>query len=422
MIDQRRRGNTRQPFCILHSPVPRPPYLFAVNHQIIDTSSKLAAWCKTHHGTAWLALDTEFISENHYQPLLCLVQVASPQGLFLLDPMKAGDLQPFWELLVEGPHKTIVHACQSELGFCYRYTGRFPRKLFDVQVAAGMAGFEYPVGYTNLVSRLLGQTIPGTESRTNWKARPLTSRQIEYALDDILYLRELETALKRQLRGLGRKDWFREEMVYQMAGHFHNCSSPQWRKLVRNATLDSTALAVVRGLWHWREAVARRQNRTPRRVLRDDLIMEFARRKLADVNALRNIRGMEQPEMRRLLPEIAHCVNEALSLPPEACPKRNAPRNLSSLAVTGQLLYSALNSVCHREKLAIGLVGSPTDVKEWIAWRLQMCHFDIAPLMARGWRAEIVGPLFDDLLSGRRAIRITSPTSEFPIDFVEYGQ
>lgn len=296
-------------------------------YQIVDTPAKLEAWCRTHRKVEWLAFDTEFIAENHYKPLLCLVQIASPKGFFLLDPIRVEDTTPFWELLVEGAHKTIVHAGQSELGFCYRYTGRFPRRLFDVQIAAGLVGIEFPAGYTNLVHKVLGQSIPGTESRTNWKLRPLTQRQVEYALDDVTYLRKLETVLKNDLRRLSRRDWYREEIVYQLTDYFTYYSSPQWRRLVRGASLDASSLAVVRALWHWREGLAKRRNCLPRRVLRDDLIMECAKRKLADIKSLQNIRGMEHSDMKRLLPEITRCVADALALPPEACPHVTPSRN-----------------------------------------------------------------------------------------------
>jgi len=183
-----------------------------VSHKLITDAEMLKTWCEDHRDVEWIALDTEFISENYYEPLLCLVQVASPRGDFLLDPILLGDTTPFWELLVTGGHETIMHAGQSEMEFCYRYTKDFPRRLFDVQTAAGLAGHEFPAGFTNLLFRVLGRTIPGTESRTNWKARPLSERQLVYALDDVIHLREIRDAIFAELVRQGREAWLAEEM------------------------------------------------------------------------------------------------------------------------------------------------------------------------------------------------------------------
>ncbi|MDO4550454.1 MAG: HRDC domain-containing protein [Planctomycetia bacterium] len=391
-------------------------------YKYITSTERLESWCRAHRDVEWIALDTEFIAEQYYEPLLCLIQVASPRGNYLLDPMSIRDISPFWELLAHGDHETIVHAGQSELGFCYRYAGRFPKNLFDVQTAAGFVGLEYPAGYTNLLFRVLGCTIPGTESRTNWKARPLTERQVIYALDDVIYLYEVRKVLSQELYRRRRQGWFVEEMKNQMAAHLDLFSDSRWRRLVRNTCLDPHGLAVVKELWSWREETAKRRNCAPRHVLRDDLIMEFARRKLAGVQSIRNVRGMERKDLQRHLPELAKRISWAISLPEERCPKPGIKKNCSRFLVVGQLLYTALGSICQNHGLAIGLVGTPSDVREWVAWRLDTRNLEELPRLGMGWRAQVVGKLFDDLLMGHTTIRIVDPHGTCPIDFADYDE
>lgn len=393
-----------------------------MSHKIITDTETLNTWCENHREVEWIALDTEFISENYYEPLLCLIQVASPRGDFLIDPILLGDTTPFWEVLVTGEHETIVHAGQSEMEFCFRYTKNLPRKLFDVQTAAGLAGYEYPAGFTNLLFRVLGRTIPGTESRTNWKARPLSPRQLDYALDDVIHLREMRDALFARLIEQGRRSWLTEEMETLREHHRQHFAVERWRRVLRNTALEPHGMAILRELWYWREEAAKKLNTLPRRLLRDDLMLEIAKRKLGDAKSLRDIRGMERELTRRAVPEIAKHVSLALTLAKEECPKSRQTNALSRLTVAGQLLYTALGSICKSRHLSINLMGTPMDVKEWIAWRLGFSGCEAPPLMARGWRAEVVGKIFDDLLSGRTLLRIGDPRKECPIEFVPQAE
>ena len=178
-------------------------------------------------------------------------------------------------------------------------------------------------------------------------------------------------------------------------------------------------------MWKWREGEAKRRDQPVRRVLRDDLIIELAKRQTADVKRIRAVRGLERGDLVRKINDIAACIQRALSLPAEECPTR-APRDTTpQLSVLGQFLFSALGSVCRQAHLAPNLVGGPNDIRDWIAWRLAApasgspasgCpESPRRPKLASGWRAEFVGRLFEDLLSGKTAIRIGDPDSEWPL-------
>ncbi len=392
------------------------------NYQIISEPEELNAWCERTAGVPWIGLDTEFIAERYYQPLLCLIQVATPDGHFLIDPITNRlDSTPFWNLLVEGEHETIVHAGRLELEFCWRHTGRFPKRVFDTQIATGFVSSEYPAGYGNVISHFLHINTPGTESRSNWKTRPLTSRQIAYAIDDIAYLHDVHEVLMEELVSRNRLDWFRAEIEEWIEENRILLSPERWRRILNGSRWDPHELAVVHELWDWRDRLARQRNCSARHVLRDDLILELARRKISDVHSIRNIRGMERDDLRGHLSEISEAIVAGISLPTEECPTQSVPHHHAKLTVLGALLYSILGTICHQYELAPALVATPTAVREWVAWRLKMNgYYEKMPSLSRGWRAEIIGKTFDALLSGQQMVRIVNPVDPFPIEFVEW--
>jgi ribonuclease D len=184
-----------------------------------------------------------------------------------------------------------------------------------------------------------------------------------------------------------------------------------------NSGLDRRALAVVREIWRWREAEAERRNCPARRVLRDDLIVELAKRHTADLKRIKAVRGMERGDLQRLLPALADRIQHALELPDEELPQSRRRESVPQLPVLGQFLFAALGSVCRQRDLSPGLVGGPNDVRELAAWRLGLTSDRHVPRLAQGWRAEVIGNVIDDLLAGKSAIRIDNPKSEHPLIF-----
>jgi ribonuclease D len=393
-----------------------------VSYTDVTTDGDLQACCEQLSRSKWIALDTEFVSERTYRPVLCLVQVASEAGLALIDALTIEDLTPFWRAIAEPGHETIIHAGRGEFEFCLRAVGRPPADLFDVQIAAGLAGVEYPAGLRTLLSKLLGRATDKEETRTNWRRRPLSERQIEYALDDVRHLRSMRDMLRGRLEKLGRLGWLEQEMATWQEDVRDALSREQWRRVSGISGLDRQSLAVVRALWRWRESVAERRDCPVRHVLRDDLIVELAKRKSAEPKRIRAVRGLERGDLKRLLPTVAERIRGALSLPDEQWPSKPSREETPRLSVLGQLLAAALGSICRQAELAPGLVGTPSDVRELIAYRTGILSSAQPPRLARGWRAELVGKTFDDLLAGKTAIRIGDPLSEYPLVFEKTGR
>ncbi len=391
-----------------------------MQYEHITKQQQLVHFCEDVRDAKSIAFDTEFVSEDSYRPDLCLAQVAADGRLAVIDTLTIHDLTPFWELLAGPGHQTIVHAGRSELCFCQLAIGQRPRNLLDVQIAAGMIGMEYPAAYRTLIFKLLGKNVKKGETRTDWRRRPLSERQIEYALRDVLYLESIRDTLVERLEKLDRRAWLDTEMddwqTRVEAAELHD----RWRRVSGMASLSPRSLAIVRELWHWRDAEAERKNSPPRRILRDDLIVELAKHKNDDLASVRAIRGLNHRGKQHYLEAICQCISRAMALPDQECPQPTArAANRSQFAVLGQLLSTALAGVCRSKGIAPSLVGTVEDVRALIAWTLtgKARPDQEAPALARGWRAEVVGSTIKDLLNGDLAIRVTDPSSEQPLTF-----
>jgi ribonuclease D len=387
-----------------------------VSHLQINTDSELLQFCKDLAKVETIAFDTEFISENSFRSELCLVQVAAGDLLAVIDPLSIKDMTPFWETLVAPGHETVVHAGREELNFCLRATGKRPHNMFDVQIAAGLVSTEYPSGYGGLLSRHLGVMLDKGETRTDWSRRPLSTSQLDYALDDVRHLQPLRLVLDQKLKQFGREEWLLSEMEEWQNEVDEYRSREHWRKMSGNNGLNRRSLGILREVWAWRSQEAERRNQPLRRILRDDLLVEIAKRRSADPKQIQSLRGMERSDYRQLIPQLAKRIQIALDLPEDELPRQAKKDQAQQYAVLGQLLSTALASVCRSKSIAAALVGTASDVRDLIAYRLGH-ETDQPPLLAQGWRATIVGNLIDDLLAGKTKIRIANPHADDPLVF-----
>jgi ribonuclease D len=289
-----------------------------------------------------------------------------------------------------------------------------------VQIAAAFVGLEYPTSYSNLVSRLLGGNLPKGETRTDWRRRPLSQRQLDYAAQDVAYLEQIRDELQLRLDRLGRRSWYENESAQWQDDVESTLRAPSWRRVSGLSALSARQLAIVRELFEWRDREAQQRNCPPKRLLRDDLIIELARRQSADIQQIRAVRGLEFRHVQRHLPEISRVIEHALQLDDKELPRFNRSKGRSSpqLVMLGQFLSCALSSICRSMELAPGIVGTVDDVRELIAHRLQLPEAgDTTPSLALGWRKDVIGRVVDDLLAGKLSIRIVEPLSEHPLAF-----
>jgi ribonuclease D len=393
-----------------------------VRYDQINSDRQLLEFCESISRAPAIAFDTEFVSEDSYRPDLCLVQVAAEGRLAVIDPKSVEDVTPFWKLLASDGHETIVHAGREEFRFCRQAVGKRPHNLFDVQLAAALIGLEYPAAYGTLIAKLLGKRLGKGETRTDWRKRPLSSNQLEYALQDVLYLEPLRHLIHERLDKLGRLSWLAGEIEAWQTDLEQFETAERWNRVAGISGMSARSLAIVRELWRWREQEAERRDRIPKRILRDDLLVEIAKRQVSDPKRLRAVRGMERGDLQRHLPDLGHCVERALELPDDQLPRFSRGDAGPPLNLLGQFLATALGSICRSAQVAPSLVGTAQDVRDLIAYRLGLNGADAEPpILATGWRAEVVGNLIDELLHGRLSIRITDPLSDHPLVFEPPG-
>lgn len=378
----------------------------------------MLALCERLKSAKIIAFDTEFVSEDSFVPELCLIQIATEDEIVAIDTIAIKDSAPFWEVLGSGNHITIAHAAREELRFAMRYANKAPTNLFDTQIAGGLVGPDYPASYSSLVARILKNRVDKGETRTDWRKRPLTEGQINYALEDVRHLIPIYEKLTSKLEKTGRASWIGTEMESWMQSVMDAEDRPRWRRVSGIGGLSSRCMVIVKELWFWRQEEARRRDIPPRRVLRDDLIVEIAKRKSSDIEKIKAIRGIYRGIVKQCINEIAESVQRGLEAPIEKSsgkPKKAPPQ----LSLLGQFLTPALTSICRKSGAAASLVGTATDVRDLIAYRLGFPRDNDAelPSLATGWRAELVGHLIEELLSGSKSIRIENAKTEYPLAF-----
>jgi ribonuclease D len=375
--------------------------------ETISTDSQFRELVDRLADQPFVAFDTEFVSEHTYRSQLCLLQVAAPGVLAVVDTLAVREIEPFWRLLAEPGRKTIVHAGREEMGFILHGIGDRPADLFDVQVAAGLVDHDYPAGYAAIVRRFLGVQASKGETRTDWRKRPLSEAQLAYAVDDVRHLEVLWTKLEGKLATLGRTGWMAEEMASWQDDVEESFVRKRWRRVAGLSGLSRREMAIARELWFWRDAVAAERDMPPKRVLRDDLLVEICKRKTADERQIAAVRGMQRSDLRYIMKGLVTAVERGLDCSEEELPGSERHRTPpAQLAMLGQFMATAVAGVCRQMQLAPALVGTSSDMRDLLAWKLGYGDPDRRPLLAAGWRTEVVGDLVDDLLAGRASLRI----------------
>ncbi len=385
----------------------------------ILNQKQLRDFCEASKSSKFIGFDTEFVSENLYRPQLCLIQVVTDHEIALIDALAVQDVGPFWHLITRGNHVTVAHAAREEFLFCFRACGKRPKNMFDVQLAAGFAGLEYPASYSTLVAQLLGEFVAKGETRTDWQRRPLSDKQIRYAVQDVVFLRRLHEKISRGLNQFKRMDWYEQEVDLWFDALERTETQPQWHRVSGITKLNRRALAVLRELWIYRDSEAKKKNRSPRRILPDDLMVELAKRGSSTHSSFKAIRGFESRVSKGMAAGITAAIDDANRLTDAQLPPRLARSKSLNLGLLGQFLTTALHVVCRSQNISPALVGTAEDTRNLAAIKLGLLNMDHPPELSIGWRREIVGQVIEQAIEGKIALRVDDPNSDHPLK-IEY--
>jgi ribonuclease D len=383
---------------------------------LIERQEQLNAFCAQCRAESRFAFDTEFVMEDRYASELCLIQLAAAGSVAVVDPFLDLDLSPIWSLVNDEAVETVVHAGQEDLALTVYHSGQVPTCVFDVQIAAGLVGHSYPISLQKLVQTTLHVRLHKSKTLTDWRKRPLTRSQIHYAAEDVQYLLTLHRKLKDRLTQLNRLDWARQELRrFEDMSFYRRAEEDKLLRVKGAGALSGQQLAIVQELLAWREALAQRYNRPIRAVLKDHLLVEIARHGLKQFDEVRALRGvnLSGADVRRL----CRVVQQALQLPSEKWPavksgEMETPRETILVA----LATAVVRTYCMEHNLAYGLVATQRSIRELIRHRTIGKPADGESVeLLRGWRGRTVGLMLDEVLAGKRTVRIEPLDGELAV-------
>ena len=367
------------------------------------TTAELAAVCKRFAAFDTVTVDTEFMRETTYWPKLCVVQLASPEEAVIIDAMTPEiDLDPFFKLMADEKVMKVFHAARQDIEIVYHRGGLIPHPVFDTQVAAMVCGFGDSISYDQLVNRLTGARLDKSSRFTDWSRRPLSERQIEYALADVTHLRDVYQALAARLAEQQRTDWVREEMEVLTSPETYRLEPELAWKRLKLRVRKPIELAILQEVAAWREREAQARDVPRGRVLKDDAIYEIAQQQPTTAAALAQLRTIPRGfERSRSAEEILAAVKEVVALPKDQLPrlpKHRSTANGNGAAV--DLLKVLLKMISESHGVAAKVIATVDDLEALAA-------DDAADVPAlHGWRRELFGETALKLKRGDIALAV----------------
>lgn len=363
----------------------RPEFRF------IASQTALEALCRQLHAVPWLGLDTEFERSKTFYAELCLVQIAAPGLVACIDPFAVESLAPLLEVLAHEATVKFLHAARQDLEVLHHIDGRLPTRLFDTQLAAGLAGFADNIGYADLVQQLLGVSLDKSQTRTDWRQRPLTPAQLEYAAADVLHLAPVAELLAARLEQLGRRAWLEEDCRALLAvEHYRQTPELAWQRLRGLPNLAPAAQSRAVALATWRENTAQTRNLPRGWVLKDDELMNLAINVPASARDLAALLA-NNGNVRRHADALMALLEAAPASTPEVVGKRLTPAGRAHL----KLLSARAQEIAQQ----LGIVASILVTRR----ELEMLACDEVPArIGDGWR----GPALASLLALHAETRV----------------
>lgn len=354
----------------------------------ITTTEDLARFCAPLATADYVTVDTEFMRETTYWPKVCLIQLAGPEEARVIDPLAEGlSLEPLLELLRNRSVLKVFHAARQDLEIFYKLMGEVPAPVFDSQVAAMVCGFGDQVSYEQLVAKLAGAQVDKSSRFTDWARRPLTQKQVIYALGDVTHLRKIYEKLNAKLVKTGRADWLREEMALLAAPETYEIAPDNaWRRL-KPRTAKGEYLAVLQAAAAWREVEARNRDIPRQRIVRDETMMEIAAHPPKSADDLERMRGLSKGFAEGKMGQgLLAAITAKLASPKDTWPvlerEPDLPRGIGPLV---ELLKVLLKLKCDDHDVAQKLLANSSDLDKIAA-------DDNADVPAmHGWRRELFG-------------------------------
>jgi ribonuclease D len=369
--------------------------------ELIESSSQMDDLLERLKDVTLLAVDTEFFRETTYYPQLALVQIATDSIVACIDPLAFDAKQALRTLLLDDRITKIFHSCSQDLEVLFYYLGEAPGAIYDTQIANALLTDHNQIGYASLVENELGTMLDKSQTRTNWLQRPLTQKQIQYAGDDVYYLYQLQHVLDDKLQLLGRKDWFDEESAnlsddkntYQVA------TESLWKRVKGTTKLNRNKLAIVQAIATWREQLAQKTDKTRRKILADDIVVNLA------INPPENVQAIDKFIDRRYnfnqeeKQQLFAAITSAMQAPTEQCPDNR----FSILDNEQKQMLKNLQQLVNKKAEELGISAAILSSRKELE-KLVLSHHEPGKAQTsslnilQGWRLQHIGQQLIDTL------------------------
>jgi ribonuclease D len=369
---------------------------------LITTTADLTAACIRLAQHPVVTVDTEFLRETTYYPLLCVVQLASPDEAIVIDALAEGiDLQPFFALMANESVLKVFHAARQDIEIIWHRAGMVPKPIFDTQVAAMVLGYGDSIAYDQLVERIAGHRPDKTHRFTDWSRRPLTKEQVHYAESDVTHLRDVFAALDADLKKRDRSDWVSEEMEVLTSPRTYDFHPERAWERLKTRVRKPKELAVLMEVAAWREQEAQSRDVPRSRVMKDDAVGDIATHAPTTLERLGGLRSLPKGfERSKWGADILAAVQRGLARDLALLPKIEKPRNNTNGAAIVELLKVLLRMTSERHAVASKVIATVDDLE-------QIATDDDADVAAlRGWRRELFGEAALALKHGRLSLAI----------------
>ncbi len=373
--------------------------------RVITTTDDLKTFVATFGTERFITVDTEFIRERTYFPQLCLMQVATSKEAVAIDPLSGEiDLQPLYDAFADERLLKVFHAAKQDIEIFVHDSGRVPLPMYDTQIAAMVCGFGDSASYETLVRELVGAKLDKASRFTDWARRPLSDRQLVYALDDVIHLRAVFEKLEKMIEEDGRSEWIAEEMnELTLITQYRVDVDHMWQRLkVKSRTPEY--LQMLRATARWREQHAMRRDLPRQRVLKDDFIVQIAAMAPKSVEDIQELRGVQGQMNREAMESLVRAMEEARAEPKETWPhaeERQRPMPASQEACLDQLKL-LLRSRCEETHLVPRLVADKEELENLVRGKITFEQSHIS----HGWRYEVFGRDAQALLDGKLTAKV----------------
>jgi len=364
----------------------RNTYTSAMNYILVEDSTVLGEVCGDLVHQPWITLDTEFTRERTFRARLGLLQIATPERIVCIDPLRV-DLGRLLDTLYDPRLTKVLHAGRQDLEVFYDLRGEVLGPIFDTQIAAALLGYSEQMGYAALVEAVTGIKLPKLHTRTNWESRPLSEEQLRYAAEDVAYLRDVYDALRERLVQTGRLAWHTQECAALANPALYRSDPETAYQRIAGGRLSREAQPRLKALAAWREQTAQSRDRPRAWVCADAVLIEVARLAPDDLDSLVEVPGITESTVNKYGEQILESVHSVRDAPPEAIWPASEPPNPRQQDLVRRML-DRVKSLAQAEAISPGIIATRRSVIELIRDRC-------GPL-TEGWRRELIG---DQLLA-----------------------